>query len=699
MSKLTTKLLTWLREDKRWIVPLIFLVALGLRLAYLGSLADTLYWDLQNSDSIIYTKMGQAMAEGENVAPEGFFMTPLYPFFQALLRWLGLTPILLWARLIQAVLGALACVLVYRLVREGTGLRWAGVIGAGLLALLGPAFFHDGMLLVTNLAMVFAAAAALQLVRFAGNGRMRDLVWGSLWLGAAALAWGTFLAVALVLAVWLVVREWKSGWRRMIKRLGVFVGCLLLPILPVTLYGSLNAGEFILTTTNMGINLHIGNQSGANGLYNPPLIFSTQQVFDGTGSVYLSRIWERHVTYSEADRYWRDKALEDMFEDPGETLLNLLRKSWYFLHGYEWPQLESYYHFKEIVPWLRLPWPTLALVMPLALLGLGLAWRFRRRLAPVYLICVTYVAAVSLFFITGRFRYPLVPLICALAGIAAWRLAEFIKTKRWRELTISGGTLAVLVVGVNLRTETIERLSDPAIVHYNLATRMLLVDKNEEASRRFALAEEAFENPPASFYVDWGANEHHLGELEEAVVLYRRAMEMGAETPKLPMNLATALMQLDRYAEAEATYLVACRRSPLWRDAWLGAADAAALQGRADRAVDYLMDVPESLIDDPVILTRRGDLELELRRFTAARRDYGLALEAAADFAPARLGLARAHRALGDAQAARSELERIIEQPLPDDQTGAREVAALQELARELLGRLDVDGFARDPDN
>ncbi|MBD3371786.1 MAG: tetratricopeptide repeat protein [Candidatus Coatesbacteria bacterium] len=646
-----------------------------------------------------YFAKGLALAAGENSAPEGFFMTPLYPFFQALLRWLGLMPVALWARLIQAVLGALACVLVYRLVHEGTGLRWAGVIGAGLLAVLGPAFFHDGMLLVTNLAMILAAAAALQLVRYTGEGRPRDLVWGGLWLGAAALAWGTFLAVALALVVWLVVREWKSGWRRVFKRVGVFFGCLLLPILPVTLYGSLNAGEFILTTTNLGLNLHIGNQTGANGLYIPPLVFSTERVFDGTGSVYLSRIWERHVTYSEADRYWRDKALEEMLDDPGATLLNLLRKSWYFLHGYEWPQLESYYHFKEVVPWLALPWPTLALVMPLALLGLGLAWRFRERLAPVYFICAAYVVAVSLFFITGRFRYPLVPLICALAGIAAWRLVEFIKAKRWRELTISGGTLAVLAVGVNLRTESIERLSNPAMVHYNLATRMLLVNQNEEASRRFALAEEAFENPPASFYVDWGVNEHRRGELEEAVELYQRAMELGAETPKLPMNLATALMQLERHAEAEDTYLIACARSPLWRDAWLGAADAAALQGRADRAVDYLMDVPKSLIDDPVILTRRADLELELRRFTAARRDYELALEAAADFAPARLGLARAHRALGDAQAARSELERILEQPLPDDPTGAREVAALQELARELLGELTVTGVTDEPDD
>lgn len=695
-----SRLFNYLKEDRRWLVPLIFAIAFLLRLVMLLQLRETLYWDLITLDSFHYFERGAEIAAGVNPAPEGFYMTPLYPFFQALLRWLGLTPLYFWLRLFQAIFGALSCVLVYRLVHEGTGRRWAGVIAGGLLAVLGPALFHDMTLLVTSLATLLATAAALQLVRFSKDGKLRNLIWGAICMGAAALAWGTFLAVALVLAVWLVLREWKAGWKRALKRVGVFAGCVLLPIVPVTIHNYLNTGEFILSTANVGINLLIGNGEESNGLYNPPDRVAQEKEFDGTGKHYLSRLWERHVTQKEADEYWTQEALEDMAAAPLTTLGNLFRKAYYFIHGFEWPQLDSYYHFKEVVPWLALPWPTLAVVMPLALLGLGLAWRFRRELAPVYLMTIAYTAGVCLFFITGRYRFPIVPLACALAGIAVWRLVEFIREKSWRELGLSSGALAVLAVGVNLPLTVIEELAEPGIVHYNLGSRLSLVGKDAEAAEQYELAVAELEDPPPPFYVDWGVAEHRLGNLERAVELYETALESGGETiTKLPMNLATALMELGRYAEAEEAYLHATRLTPHWRDAWLGAADAAALQGRADRAVDYLMDVPKSLIDDPVILTRRADLELELRRFTAARRDYELALEAAADFAPARLGLARAHRALGDAQAARSELERILEQPLPDDPTGAREVAALQELARELLGRLDADGFAGEPDN
>jgi tetratricopeptide (TPR) repeat protein len=679
----------WLREDRRWLVPLIFAIAFLLRLVMLLQLRETLYWDLITLDSFHYFQRGAEIAAGVNPAPEGFFMTPLYPFFQALLRWLGLTPLHFWLRLFQAVFGALSCVLVYRLVHEGTGRRWAGVIAGGLLAVLGPAMFHDMTLLVTSLATLLATAAALQLVRFSKDGKRRNLIWGAVWLGAAALAWGTFLAVALVLAVWLVLREWKAGWKRALKRVGVFAGCVLLPIVPVTIHNYVNTGEFILSTANVGINLLIGNGEEANGLYNPPDRVAQEKDFDGTGTHYLSRLWERHVTQKEADEYWTQEALEDMAAAPLTTLGNLLRKAYYFIHGFEWPQLDSYYHFKVIVPWLGLPWPTLAVVMPLALLGLGLAWRFRRELAPVYLMTIAYTAGVCLFFITGRYRFPIVPLVCALAGIAVWRLVEFIREKRWRELGLSGGALAVLAVGVNLPLTVTEELAEPGFVHYNLGSRLMISDRPAEAAEQFALAVAELEDPPPPFYVDWGVVEHRLGNLEQAAELYETALESGGQTiPKLPMNLATALMELGRYAEAEEAYLHATRLTPHWRDAWLGAADAALARGDRLAALEHLRAVVGTLATDPVLLTRRADLLLDLDQFRQARRDYELALDTA-DFPPARLGLARAHAALGDFPSAVEQLELILAITPPDEQPGRDEVQRLQAAARALLRELE----------
>ncbi|MCK4593912.1 glycosyltransferase family 39 protein, partial [bacterium] len=360
-----------LREDKRWLSLAIFCTALIIRLIFLISLSDTIYWDLHSSDSSTYYLQGQAIADGTFEASEGFFMTPLYPVFLSLFNVLGLDPFL-WARLVQAILGALTAVFVYRLVFEATGKRWAGVIGGGLLAVLGPAIFHDSMLLVTCLAAFFVTLAALQFVRYVKRKRTRNLIWAGVFLGLAGLAWGTVLAALPALVVWLIVILRKDGWRRTLSRIGILLGFILLPILPVTVYNGVQSGEFILTTANLGINLDIGNRPGANGLYDPPSPFTTERVFDGTGRIFLSRISGRYVTLAEANRYWLKKALRYIAAHPDEFIGNLLRKAWYFVHGYEWPQLDSYHHYKEVVPWLGLPWPTLALVMPLALLGLGL---------------------------------------------------------------------------------------------------------------------------------------------------------------------------------------------------------------------------------------------------------------------------------------------------------------------------------------
>lgn len=679
----TAKITIWLKEDKRWVGLVLFAAALAVRLAFLASLSGTIYWDLLTNDSHTYYAQAGAIADGTFEAPEGFFMTPLYPLFLAVFRVLGLEP-LLWARLVQMVLGALTALFVYRLVFEATGKRWAGVIGGGLLAVLGPALFHDGMFLVTNIAAFVLALGTLQLVRFAKNRRTRNLVGAGVCLGLGGLAWGTILAVVPALLVWLIVVLKKEGWRRALGRAGILAGCVLLPILPVTVFNAAQSGEFILTTANLGINLQIGNHPGGVGLYSPPVQYKTGEVYEATGRLFLTRVTGHYVTLAEANRYWLKQALRYIGEHPGGFVVNLFRKAWYFVHGYEWPQLESYDNYAEVVPWLGLPWPTLAVVMPLALLGLGLGWRWRRELAPVYLVVLFYAAAVVLFFITGRYRFPVVPLACAFAGIAAWRLVEFVREKRWRDLGISAGVLAVLAVGTNLPDENIEKLSDRGTAYYNIASRLLWVDRNAEASEYYARADAAFAETPPSLYLDWGVALHREGRLGEALEKYLRAQELGEDSPKLPMDLATVYTALGRYAEAEESYIWAMRVAPDWRDAYMGAAETAAALGRPLDGVAYLDRGLERLGSLPVLLTRRGDLKLAGGDLYGARDDYGAVLADRPGFAPALLGLGRTLLQLGDVSGARERFNDVLALA-PESPAEAEALAPLKGQARELL--------------
>ncbi|MCX7021182.1 MAG: tetratricopeptide repeat protein [bacterium] len=686
MQKLLDSVMKWLRDDKRWVGLVLFAVALAVRLVFLGSLSGTLYWDLLTNDSHTYYAQAEAIAAGTFESPEGFFMTPLYPLFLAVFRLVGLEP-LLWARVVQMVLGALTALFVYRLAFEATGKRWAGLIGGGLLAVLGPALFHDGMLLVTNIAAFVLTLGTLELVRFAKDRRTRSLVGAGVCLGLGGLAWGTILAVVPALLVWLIVVLRKESWRKALGRAGILAGCVLLPILPVTVYNAAQSGEFILTTANLGINLQIGNHPGGEGLFSPPVQYKTGEVYEATGRLFLSRVTGHYVTLAEANRYWLRQALRYISDHPGEFAVNLLRKAWYFVHGYEWPQLESYGHYTEVVPWLGLPWPTLAVVMPLALLGLGLAWPRRRELAPVYLVALFYAAAVVLFFITGRYRFPVVPLVCAFAGIAVWRLVEFVREKKWRTLGLSAGVLAVLAVGTNIPDGNIEKLSDRGVAYYNMASRLLGAERYAEAADYFGRAETAFAETPPSLYLDWGVTLHRLGRLDEALEKYLRAEELGEDSPKLPMDLGTVYTALGRYPEAEEAYLWAMRVAPDWRDAYLGASESAAAQGRPLDGAGYLDRGLERLGFDPVLMTRRGDLKLAGGDLYGARADYEAVLADRAGFAPAVLGLGRTLLALGDAEGARSRFEEVLALA-PGGPKEAGALRPLREQARELLRRM-----------
>jgi tetratricopeptide (TPR) repeat protein len=302
----------------------------------------------------------------------------------------------------------------------------------------------------------------------------------------------------------------------------------------------------------------------------------------------------------------------------------------------------------------------------------------------VYLITIFYAGAVILFFITGRYRFPVVPLACAFAGIAVWRLVEFVREKKWRDLGISAGVLAVLAVGTNLPDSNIEKLSDRGTAYYNVASRLLLADRNAEAADYFERAEAAFARTPPSLYLDWGVALHREGRLGEALEKYLRAEALGEDSPKLPMDLATLFTALGRYAEAEEAYLWAMRVAPDWRDAYLGAADSAAARGRPLDGTGYLDVGLERLGPLPGLLTRRGDLKLAGGDLYGARADYGAVLAEKPGFAPALLGLGRTLLRLGDAAGARSRFEALLDLA-PESPAEAGALRPLKIQAAELL--------------
>ena len=123
---------------------LVFALALAVRLAYLWSWHRTALFSTPVGDGRAYLAWAHALVAGDWLGREVFYQAPLYPYFLGALHTLfGDGP---WvARLSQAVIGSLSCVLLGLAGARFFSRRVGLVAGVGL-ALYAPAIYFDGLI-------------------------------------------------------------------------------------------------------------------------------------------------------------------------------------------------------------------------------------------------------------------------------------------------------------------------------------------------------------------------------------------------------------------------------------------------------------------------------------------------------------------------------------------------------------------------
>ena len=91
-------------------------------------------------------------------------------------------------------------------------------------------------------------------------------------------------------------------------------------------------------------------------------------------------------------------------------------------------------------------------LLPLGLFGCIWHWSDRRRFWPLYCMLAVYAASVVAFYVFGRYRYPLVPLLIPFAGAGLTVLINHIRNGTGRALVV--GAWIILRDGSNTSVET-----------------------------------------------------------------------------------------------------------------------------------------------------------------------------------------------------------------------------------------------------
>ena len=547
-------------------VVAVFALALSARLYYLHEIRASPLFTAPVVDARTYTEEARYLSDVSFAGrPAPFWQPPLYPVLLGGLFALAGEDLYL-PRLIQAVIGALVCVLICLLGHRVFG---AGVgVGAGFAAALyGPLIYFGGELLPTLLACCLNLLVLLLAI---GEGGWARWLAAGVLLGLSALAVANVLLFAPVLLGYLYWRQ-----RQFRPPAFLLLGCALV-IAPVAYRNWAVGGDLVLISHNAGINFYIGNNADYE---------QTTRIRPGRDWVELVEMPERRAGIeqpSAKSRYFFAQSWQYMTSEPLDFLRLLAYKGYLFLRGDEIPRNRDLYFARNdssllsALLWKKgLAFP-FGLIAPLALLGLFAFLRSSKppegRLLALFVAC--YALSVVLFFVTGRYRLPAIPVLLLFAACGVRVLWH----RPWPALAAVAG----LLVFCNVATGAMDREGN-AHEHYYLGYAYEERDMPAHAARHYRRAiarDSTFAEPLLALAALHGEAERY----GKAMDLYRRYLKTQPNDVDVRFLLGHTALLARRYDAAAAAYSEVAAARPNWAAAHGGLGYALLMTDQPQRA-------------------------------------------------------------------------------------------------------------------
>ena len=649
----------------RTLVLAIFLLALLLRLGYLADVSGSPYFDTLILDAEEYDHLAEELKRGNwRLDEKQTYVHGLgYPAFLAALKIPGFGPADF--RLWQGLLGALSCVLVYRIARhifDRPVAAIAGVIAAGYW----PFLFFGGELFATTLFIFIQLLLADTLLRFAerpghGTGVAAGVLLGLL----VATRANALLAVPVAFWwIWRCSSTSPPGGRRR-----------LWPSFAVAL---------VLTLSPLALRNHIvqGGPLPFQGAWS--FYMGANPEADGTPYVRQGLQWQRHelpplragfVEPVSRGFYYLRSGVRFAAENPAQYLHLLYRKFRLFWNAFEIPVSSDLSYYREHSILYRILLINFGVVAPLAVAGLFPGGRRDAGYLLLWSFVLVSLATGMLFTVSARYRVPAAPFLIILAAHGFSLLLAFLRAGDWRR---TAGFAAVLAAAA-------------ALVHTGVDARQVdhvrpafLMGMVHFRSGDLGAAEQAYANGLAKNPDDpdllnglgtvYSARGRH-GAAEEA---FERAIALAEDYAQPRFNLGALYLKLGRPREAiaalEQALAIDLRPIPRYKgnlalgDAYMQEEQFGAAARAFERALQYRRD-PHALYGLSNARGKLGDPGSQVRALEQA-------VELDSTFAPALRNLGVLYLMRGDPEAA----EAALLQSIRHDSTSAvahRNLAAL----------------------
>jgi len=445
----------------------ILMGALLIRVIYLQEYSSIPDWEILTLDNWYCFNLAQDIASGNIFGDTTYFRAPFYIYCLSFLSVLFNSS--LWvARIFGLVIG-LSSISMTFLMGNKLFSRKTGLLAAIIHALYPIAYYFEFEILADSLFLLLFQIAIYRMLIWIERRNISDIFWTGFAVSLACITRPTGLVI-IPLVLFFIVKYSKH--QRIFKEISYFVLGLVIFIGPIFIRNIVIANDPVLIASQGGINFHIGNNPEADG-YSArlPEPYGYNWRFSQINHI-AEKESGQDLKPGEVSSYWANHAFEWIIENRVDFLIITLKKIGLQLINFEISNNRSLTDFSNKIILLKYNYLSFGFILLAASIGFILSPIRKERILFIISLMTIYIIAGSLFFISSRFRLPLLSLyfIFAAFGIQSlFRLSLFKPTLRYSALAIGvGAALFSFNPPINLSSSVnIQPLISQGLLAYN----------------------------------------------------------------------------------------------------------------------------------------------------------------------------------------------------------------------------------------
>ena len=639
------------------ILAIILTAGMLLRVWYLQELVKAPDFSVPAIDAGFHDYWARALAGGDWTVPQGlgdphirttpYVRPPGYPYFLAAIYALA-GPLPLWPRLVQMVLGMINCVLIYLVGKNLFGSA-VGLIAAALVSVYWVLIYFEGELLAPVLLIFLALVLIRVLILWIDKLTYPRAVAGGLLLGLFALVRPNIILFVPVLLAW----TWWMGRRHdhrsaLGKALLGFLPGMIIIIVPVTVRNYIVADDFVPITSNMGINFYIGNNEMTDCV--SPIFPELSQLTGNSGWTCfdypqivrgIETKLATEMKHSQVSAYFSRKAIHYIRQHPLKFLDLTAKKTLLFWGPAEIANNKEIYYEKKYSKTLGYM-PGFPAVLSLSIVGILSLFAGLRQHRPtaqwpsaptrrqasaavlILLFIATYFVSFLPFFVSARFRVPIIPLLLLFAAYGVYHVYQLFRTRRFG----SGAcwTAAWVVLYILASLHLFSHRPNLAKWHFDRGAAYSRRGLVNQASKEYRQTLQIVPNH-AKAYNNLAIALSRQGLFDQAIQYYISALQLNPQTPQIHYNFGVTLSKQGKFDQAIEHYKQVLQILPKYHKAHNKLAEALLAHGKADQAIKYLNQAMQINPNHPQLYCNLGKAFQQQGKTDQAIEQYRQALK------------------------------------------------------------------------